>query len=138
MKKPPVDKFDASQKTGPKPEAVDMSGLPKIKRAPRQEKGEESKDTTVSRHRDTVTPRNHDTIEQLRKSVKDVGKEAATHRFTEKEKRAIAEIVFSYGQTGYRTSENELTRIAINWLVLDYKANGESSVLHRVIKALNS
>src|SRR5579871_5182806 len=59
-------------------------------------------DTTIPRYRDTMTPQNHDTvipryhdttIEYLRKAVKDFGKEAATHRFTIAEKRAIADIL---------------------------------------------
>lgn len=98
-------------------------------------------DTVIPRHHDTMTPRNHDTmipsmVETLRKAVKVVGKEAATHRFTKEEKLSIADIVYTYGRKGYTTSENELVRIAINWLVLDYKQNGEKSILHEVTRAL--
>ena len=97
-------------------------------------------------NRDTVTPRNHDTtvsryhdtiIELVRKAVKEFGKEAATHRFTVEEKKRIAEIIFSYKNQGVRTSENELTRIAVNFLLGDYQKNGKNSVLAKVLKALN-
>jgi hypothetical protein len=92
------------------------------------------------RHPATVIPRDHDTrastIEVIRKAVKEIGKEAATHRFTKGEKDQIAEIVYAYNRRGARTSENEIARIAINSLVQDYKENGENSVLNRVMKAL--
>ncbi len=94
------------------------------------------------RHHDTTVPsmvsRHHDTIiEAIRVAVKVFGKEAATHRFTLEEKAAIANIVFTYKTQGVKTSENEVARIAINFVVNDYKENGENSVLHKAIQALN-
>lgn len=86
------------------------------------------------RHHDTVTPA---TLETIRKAVKQIGKEAATHRFTEDEKRAIAEIVYTYERQGYRTSENEITRIAIHWLLQDYHIHGVQSVLARLLEILH-
>jgi hypothetical protein len=72
-----------------------------------------------------------------RKAVKELGKEAATHRFTQGEKSALADIIYAYKSQGLRTSENEITRVAINFIISDYKANGENSVLDRTLKALN-
>jgi hypothetical protein len=96
------------------------------------------RDTKPPRHHATVIPRYHDTvIEVIRAAVKAFGKEAATHRFTLEEKKAIADIVYAYKRTGIRTSENELSRIGVNFLVEDYRKNGESSILHKVLKALN-
>jgi hypothetical protein len=97
--------------------------------------------TTQPRYRDTTTPRHHDTtvssmVEAVRRAVKQVGKEAATHRFTAEEKRVIADIIYTYGRHGYKTSENEIARIAINWLLWDYEQHGAQSVLAEVIKAL--
>jgi hypothetical protein len=105
------------------------------------------RDTTTPRNHDTAKPRNHDTtvsryhdttIEAVRKVVKEFGKEAATHRFTVREKQVIAEIVYDYKGNGVRTSENEIARIAINWLINDYHQNRENSVLDLVLQALNS
>ena len=96
--------------------------------------------------RDTMTPRNHETtasrfhetiIELIRKAVKEFGKEAATHRFTTEEKKAVADIIYSYKNRGIRTSENEIARIAVNFIINDHKENGEESVLDRALKALN-
>jgi hypothetical protein len=98
----------------------------------------QARDTTVSRHHDTMTPRYHDTtVEAIRRAVKQIGKEAATHRFTVAEKQEIANIVFSYKNKGLYTSENEISRVAINFIIEDYKENGEESVLVRALKALN-
>jgi hypothetical protein len=82
-------------------------------------------------------PLTNDTIiETIRKAVKYVGKDSATYRFTPEEKKALLELGFSYKMQGYKTSENELTRIAINFLLEDHKENGKNSVLQRVLDAL--
>lgn len=77
------------------------------------------------------------TLETIRKSVKQLGKEAATHRFTAQEKNVLADIVYTYTRQGYRTSENEITRIAVNWLLLDYQERGEQSVLAQMLELLH-
>jgi len=76
-------------------------------------------------------------VETVRVAVKQFGKEAATHRFTPEEKKAIADIIYTYKMRGIRTSENELTRIGVHFLLEDYEENGENSFLDRVLKALN-
>ena len=102
-------------------------------------------DTVIPRHHDTMTPRYHDTttpsihgvaIDVVRKAVKEFGKEAATHRFTVAEKKEIADLLYTYKNRGIKTSENEIARIAVNFVVEDYKVNGENSVLHKLLKAL--
>ena len=75
-------------------------------------------------------------VRRLRKAVKQIGKEAATHRFTLEEKDGLADTVYTYGRQGYRTSENEIVRISVNWLFEDYQENGKQSVLHKVLRAL--
>ena len=65
-----------------------------------------------------------------------MGKESATYRFTPEEKKALLELSFSYKIQGYKTSENELTRIAINFILEDQKQNGRKSVLQKVLDAL--
>ena len=123
------------------------AGKPPTPQKPKpKKKAAKKSEPVVSRHHDTVIPRNHDTttpryhdttIEAIRKAVKQIGKEAATHRFTEAEKKAIASIVFTYKNQGVFTSENEISRIAINFIIEDFEQNGEESVLAKAIKALN-
>ncbi len=98
---------------------------------------ENTSEHMVAHNRDTVVSRHQDTIEIIRKAVKELGKEAATYRFTQEEKRMLSDIVYSYKGRGIRTSENEITRIAINALVEDYRQNGENSTLARVLERLN-
>ena len=102
--------------------------------------------TKQPRHQATTTPSNRDTmtpwldaehIAFIRKTVKEVGKEAATHRFTVAEKRTIKKIIFDYERDSLLTSENQITRIAVNIILADYQKNGMKSVLHQVLKALN-
>ena len=86
----------------------------------------------------SIQPFNHETIiEIIRKTVKDIGKDSATYRFTPEEKKALLELSFSYKMQGYKTSENELIRIAINFILEDHKQNGQNSILRRVLEALN-
>ena len=95
-------------------------------------------DTTVSRYQDAMPPRVHGVmIESIRKAVKEFGKEAATHRFTGIEKKEIADLIYTYKNIGIKTSENEITRIAVNFIMEDYKENGENSVLNKILEALN-
>ena len=104
-------------------------------------------DTMIPRQHDTVESSNHDTMipqsesvifELVRKAVKQIGKEAATHRFTLEEKHELADIEYTYKRQGVRTSENEITRIAINYFIEDYRQNGEESILAKILKRLNS
>lgn len=100
-------------------------------------------DTTTPRYhdttRDTMVPRHHDTIfETTRRAVKQFGKEAATHRFTLEEKKALKAIERDYGELGIRTSENEITRIAINYMLEDYRVNKKKSIVAQVLELLNS
>lgn len=95
-------------------------------------------DTLIPRHRDTIPLADEDPIiEAIRLAVRQLGKEAATHRFTTAEKQAVAEIIFAYRAQNIRTSENEIARIAINFIVQDYSQKGTESVLHRSLKALH-
>ena len=95
-------------------------------------------DTTVSRYHDTMSPRYNDAIVGLvRKAVKEFGKEAATHKLTEIEKKEIADLIYTYKNRGVKTSENEITRISVNFVLEDYRENGENSILHKILEALN-
>jgi hypothetical protein len=108
-------------------------------------------DTVIPRYHDTINgtviPLNHDTTigephedisEVVRKAVKHFGKEAATHRFTLDKKNLLADIEYAYKRQGVKTSENEITRIAINYFIEDYRRNGEGSLLAQILKLINS
>ena len=102
-------------------------------------------DTVIPRHHDTTPASNQESmqpeihgvvIDLIRKAVKEVGKEAATHRFTITEKKELADLIYTYKNRGIKTTENEIARISVNFIVEDYKVNGENSVLHKLLKAL--
>lgn len=156
MRKPPLEIYDTNANPHIEPEEIDMADVIPIKSkksvaadnkqsASSQPKTVTESATTVSRNRDATTPsnrdtvvsRHQDTVETVRRAVKEVGKEAATHRFTVEEKRALAEIIFEYGQQGIRTSENEIARIAINYLIEEHTQQGEDSILAKVLRKLN-
>ena len=147
MKKPRKNAFDPSP-SKIKPEKIDLSGIPGFKPKSNFNKIplKTNSDTVTPRHRDTTIPSNRDTttpdnqteisFESIRKDVKKIGKEAGTHRLTPEEKDKVLKTVFYYTQKGYKTSENEIVRVGLNWLLEDHKINKESSVLHQVLKLL--
>ncbi len=105
---------------------------------PRAAKQPSDRGTVTPRNHAMMVPRYHDTIiESVRKAVKEFGKEAATHRFTTAEKKAIADIIYSYKNRGIRTNENQIARIAVNFIINDHRENGENSVLDKTLRALN-
>lgn len=110
--------------------------IKKKKIAPEKERKHDSK---LSRYHAITLASYHDSIiELIRKAVKTVGKDPFFGRFTPEEKGALADIAHTYKRNGIRTSENEIARIAVNFLVQDYEENKENSFVDRVLKALNT
>src|SRR5713226_6761505 len=83
----------------------------------------------ASKHASTLAIK-PDIIETIRKIVKTSAKEEVLYvRVTKEEKNQLGDIEYTYGRQDIETSANELGRIAINFLIADYKANGENSIL---------
>jgi hypothetical protein len=83
-----------------------------------------------------------DIVETIRKTVKQVGKDTLFVRLTPDEKHQVASVVYAFNEMyrgeGRKTSENEIGRIGLNFLLEDYKVNGEQSILAKVLAALNA
>jgi hypothetical protein len=75
-------------------------------------------------------------VEAIRKVVRSPGREVSFLRITPDEKARLAEIVYAFRRAGKRTSENEVNRIALNFLIEDYHDRGSDSLLAKVIDAL--
>ncbi len=102
---------------------------------------EQSSDTAIPRYHDTTIPAGEteeQTYEAVRKAVKQVGKEPATQRLTLEEKRALMDIEYTYKCRGVRTSGNEIIRIATNYVIREYKKNGDKSILAKILEKINS
>ncbi len=98
-------------------------------------------------NRDALQPSNHDTaggdteevlLETVRLALKELGREAGTHRYTGAEKQALEELVFEYHRKGIHTSGNEIIRIGLNYLLEDYRLHKNDSILARVLERLNA
>ena len=90
----------------------------------------------ASEQASTLAAVSDETIDAIRRAVKVAGKEVSFVRLTAEEKAQLADIVYTYKRGGKKTTENEINRIAVNYMIADYKTNGERSVLARVIAAL--
>ena len=78
---------------------------------------------------------NHDAmIADIAKAIREIGKEVCTYRLTEKEKTALVEIIYHYRMKKYRLSENEIARIAINFIIQDFNSNKKDCILSRIIE----
>lgn len=77
-------------------------------------------------------------VERIRKVVKTQGKEVSFIRLTPEEKGQLADVVYTYKRQGRRTTENEITRIAVTYLLEEYRSNGKASLLARVLDALHA
>ena len=109
---------------------VESTEPPRQKRRPARHPA-----TTKPRH---PAPMTAATVRRLRQAVRRIGKEAATHRFTAQEKADLAQIIYEQGRQGVKTCENEIVRIAVNWLIAEHGARGEQSVLAQALKALRA
>lgn len=104
---------------------------------------EEKKDTPIESHTERkhaiMTPRYHDSmIATIAKSVREVGKEVCTYRLTQKEKTALVEIIYHFRMRTSRLSENEIARIAINFLIEDFKADKNTCMLSSIVEAMKA
>jgi len=52
-------------------------------------------------------------VQRIRKATRQIGKEA------------LADIIYRYGRLGLKTSEKEVVRIAVNWMLGDQGALGD-------------
>lgn len=86
----------------------------------------------------TLASYDSETVDAIRKAVRAPGREVSFVRLAAEEKAELADIVYAYKRQGKRTSENEINRIAINFILRDYKANKDNSILSRVLAALLS
>ena len=86
----------------------------------------------------TLASTEPEAIDSIRRVVKTPGREVSFVRLTPKEKEQLADVVYTYKRQGVKTTETEINRIAINSLLADYRANGERSILARVLAALQA
>ena len=112
---------------------------------------EANEDSTIERHterkhaivtpcnHDSLTPRYHDSmIATITKSIRETGKEVCTYRLTQKEKTALVEIIYHFRMRNCRLSENEIARIAINFLIEDFNTDKKHSMLSSIIEAMKA
>lgn len=98
----------------------------------------DSASTLASKHASPLANNDDNVVEHIRKTLKRVGKDVTFVRLTPEEKTQLGDIIYTYKKQGIRTSENEVGRIGLNYLVEDYKTNGDSSVLAKVLAALHT
>jgi hypothetical protein len=87
--------------------------------------------STLSNHSDSDMM-----IQAIRKIIRVPGREVSFIRLTAAEKQQLADIVYTYKRQGRKTTETEVNRIAVNFILEDYRVNGSNSVLARVLDAL--
>lgn len=93
---------------------------------------------TNPRTRAAVAVARVDPVDALQQSLKTIGKEIYYVRITPEEKAKIEDVLHALKRRGMRTSANELGRVALNQLLADYEAQGEESLLVRVLSRMRA
>ncbi len=75
-------------------------------------------------------------IPAIRKVVKTPGREVSFVRLSPEEKGELAEIIHTFRRQGRKTTENEINRIAINFLLEDFRRQQGGSLLACALAAL--
>jgi len=135
----------STQRAAPMPEPSagieEAQPVPALPTSPPTAKTRKLVSTRASKQASTLASSSTDladVIEAIRRVVKVPGKEVSFVRLTPDEKGHLADIVYTYKRRGRKTTENEINRIAVNFILEDYHANGEASVLARVLEALRA
>ncbi|TAK28809.1 MAG: hypothetical protein EPO21_21885 [Chloroflexota bacterium] len=125
------------RKEGAKPSATPRAARKTPSRQPTTNKNDSATDSAIASTLDSMlAPYPDSLIASIRKTVKIPGREVSFVRLTAEEKGQLADIVYTYKRQGKKTSENEINRIAVNYILEDYRANGANSILAQVIEAL--
>lgn len=135
----PSKHLSSGEKTGGKRRQKEKPAAQAIKRKEGAKKASRKKEAKPERKRSINQASYHASlIESIRRVVKDPGDKTSFVRLSPEEKNQLVDIVYSYKRQGVKTSENEVVRIAIGYLLEDYHANGKESILVQVIEALNA
>lgn len=86
---------------------------------------------------ETTTDASDDVVQLIRRTVRTPGREVSFVRLTPEEKRRLTDLVYTHKRQGQRTSETEINRIAVNYILEDYARHGATSVLARVLEAMH-
>jgi hypothetical protein len=106
--------------------------VPPAKRQPRSR----ARASSTTPQASDAAPDDVDVIEEIRRIVKMPGREVSYVRLTPEEKARLSDVIYTYKRQGQKTTETEINRIALNYLLDDYFEHGEQSVLARVLAAL--
>lgn len=130
----PVSSTNAVTAPATEPEPVSPAARRKAPQRPARPKSS----TSTSAAEDAIALPSVDagTVETIRQVIKVPGREVSYLRLTPEEKADLSDIVYTYKRQGQKTSETEINRIALNYLLLDYREHGQQSVLARVLAAL--
>jgi len=92
----------------------------------------------ASSHASVLAPYPDSLVEAIRRVVKSYGKEVSYVRLSKEEKAELDDLLYQFKRHGLKTSENEINRVALNFMLADHRANGSGSVLARVLAALQA
>jgi hypothetical protein len=92
-------------------------------------------DSKLSSEQASMLASKHDSVlAKVKARVREVGREVSYTRLTTEEKRQIMEVIYSLRSTNnIKTTENELMRVAINFLLEDYCLQKEESILFKIL-----
>jgi hypothetical protein len=137
--KAPVPSLEDKEKKKPIPMSRTIAKKASVKESAQASTLASNQDRLLASKHASILSLSAENLESIRKIVKNPGKEDVLYiRLSKEEKDKLADVSYTYKRQGIRTSDNELVRVAINALIEDYKANGESSLLAIIITSLHA
>ena len=118
----------------PRPPTPLSSKLPKKARDPRI--GEHA--VNVRNKDKDITISGYQNLEEIRKTVKPLGRVVSCLRLTEQEKVGLADLCYAKKRMGFKTSETQIIRVALCMLLAEHGALKKESTLSKVLEMLNA
>jgi hypothetical protein len=137
--KTPVPSLEVKEEKKPKPISKALDKKVSTKEINQASTLASNQDRLKASNNASIISLSAESLESIRKIVKNPGKEEVLYvRLSKEEKDKLADVSYTYKRQGLKTSDNELVRVAINALIEDYKTNGESSLLAIIIASLHA
>lgn len=77
-------------------------------------------------------------VETIRLAIKEVAKETTSYRLHEKEKECLEDMLYELRHQKTKSNENEIMRIALNFIINDYQNNGDNSIVVKTLRHMRS
>lgn len=127
-----------SSETHIKPEKVNLGELPPIRPSAKPAYQDNSTDVVqqVREMEEGQTRYETDILDSVRREVSKTGSIPSLYRLNRSEKSRLAQLTFQLKSEGYKVSDTDIVRIALNYVLEDEEATATGGIVRRIIQRL--